>query len=384
MLRRVEIAGYRSIRSLGLDLAPLTVVLGANGAGKTNLYQAIGLIQAAATGRLTSAFAAEGGMPSTLWAGSGWRHEEERETAARGRGKGPVRIRLKAEIEESDFAASYALEVGMPNRISDPALPLDPVVRTEEVRRRLGPRDVVMMSRRGPALVVRGDTGGMETVDSDLLMAETALGAPGEALAEPSVLGLRRRIAGWAFHHHFRTDPGSPLRAPSIAVTAPTLSGDGEGWASVLYTRLYLEANLGSRDDDVARSPITRAIDAAFPGARLDFATSGARIEPLLAMPEFPRPFAATEMSDGTLRYLCLVAALCSLRPARFIALNEPETSLHASLIEPLAGMIGEASSDTQVMLVTHSPQLAEILELDFAARVVRLEKQRGETCVAD
>ena len=46
--------------------------------------------------------------------------------------------------------------------------------------------------------------------------------------------------------------------------------------------------------------------------------------------------FTAGELSDGTLRYLCLLAVLLSPRPPELLALNEPETSIHADLLEPL------------------------------------------------
>ena len=60
-----------------------------------------------------------------------------------------------------------------------------------------------------------------------------------------------------------------------------------------------------------------------------------------------PRPLAAAELSDGALAYLCLVAALASYRLPGFIALNEPETSLHPDLVGPLARLIGRASERT-------------------------------------
>jgi predicted ATPase len=80
-LEEVRIRGYRSLRDTTLPLARLTVVLGANGSGKTNLYRAMRITAAAASGTLGRAFAEEGGMPSVLWAGS------------RMRGEGPPRER---------------------------------------------------------------------------------------------------------------------------------------------------------------------------------------------------------------------------------------------------------------------------------------------------
>src|SRR5262249_61588849 len=79
-----------------------------------------------------------------------------------------------------------------------------------------------------------------------------------------------------------------------------------------------------------------------------------------LVMPDYPkRVFEASELSDGTLRYLGLAGALLGYRLPAFIALNEPETSLHPDLLEPLARMIMAASARTQIWVVTHSERLA-------------------------
>jgi len=69
--------------------------------------------------------------------------------------------------------------------------------------------------------------------------------------------------------------------------------------------------------------------------------------------------FDASELSDGTLRYLALAGALMAYRLPSFIALNEPETSLHQDLLDPLARLIVQASERTQLWLVTHSEALA-------------------------
>ena len=60
-----------------------------------------------------------------------------------------------------------------------------------------------------------------------------------------------------------------------------------------------------------------------------------------MSFPEFPhRVFSAQELSDGTLRFLALTGALLAYRLPPFIALNEPETSLHPDLMEPLARLV--------------------------------------------
>jgi predicted ATPase len=65
----IAVAGYRSLRAIRFPVGRLTVFVGQNGVGKTNLYRALQLLQAAAAGTLARELAAEGGMESALWAG---------------------------------------------------------------------------------------------------------------------------------------------------------------------------------------------------------------------------------------------------------------------------------------------------------------------------
>src|ERR671918_1759089 len=91
----VGISGYRSLRAIRFPVGRLTVFVGANGVGKTNLYRSLQLLQAAAAGTLARELAAEGGMESALWAGK------------RAANK-PVRIKLAVGFgdETRDDAAS--------------------------------------------------------------------------------------------------------------------------------------------------------------------------------------------------------------------------------------------------------------------------------------
>ena len=95
------------------------------------------------------------------------------------------------------------------------------------------------------------------------------------------------------------------------------------------------------------------------------------------------RPLAAAELSDGTLRYLLLIAALLTPRPPQLLVLNEPETSLHPDLLPALARLIAEAAAQSQLVVVTHSEPLIARLADEPTAAVIRLEKELGATRVA-
>lgn len=102
-----------------------------------------------------------------------------------------------------------------------------------------------------------------------------------------------------------------------------------------------------------------------------------------MTFPDHPRRvFTASELSDGTLHYLALAGALLGLRLPASIALNEPESSLHPDLLEPLARLIVSASQWTQVWLVTHSERLAAALQEHGGVQPRTVEKRRGETWI--
>ena len=92
-----------------------------------------------------------------------------------------------------------------------------------------------------------------------------------------------------------------------------------------------------------------------------------------------PRPFGAHELSDGTLKYICLLAVFMGYRLPPFIALNEPETSLHPS---PLARLIVRASGRADIWIVTHSEQLMEALRSESSVPLGREIKSKGATMI--
>ena len=69
MIHRLAVSGYRSLQNVVVPFGQLTLVTGANGSGKSNLYRALRLLTAAARGTMVGALAQEGGLPAVMWAG---------------------------------------------------------------------------------------------------------------------------------------------------------------------------------------------------------------------------------------------------------------------------------------------------------------------------
>lgn len=103
-----------------------------------------------------------------------------------------------------------------------------------------------------------------------------------------------------------------------------------------------------------------------------------------LLRPGLLRPLRAAELSDGTPHYLRLAAALLTPRPPELLVLNEPETSLHPDLLPALARLIATAASSTQIIVVSHAPRLIDALASDPTCHLVALERQHGETTIAN
>ena len=339
--------------------------VGANGVGKTNLYKALGLLRSAAEGTVTRSIAEEGGVESVLWAG------------VRRRGE-PARLVLKAHFDEPESGTegglrhTYEIEIGLP-QVTEAAFTIEPLVKEERLIARHGRRDVVMMERKGRLVTLRNESGARESHHDAVLPSETALAAFRDGARYPELEAVRRELLDWRLYHDFRTDPASPVRQPCHAIATPTLSQDGRDLAAVLATLFVI------REDT---TDLVAAIDDAFPGAQLSAVDEGSWCRFTLRFPDMPRPFGAHELSDGTLKYLCLLGALMGYRLPSLIALNEPEASLHPSLLPPLARLVARSAAKARLWIVTHSDSFSEALEEETGKPARRVIKSEGATSI--
>ena len=301
------------------------------------------------------------------------------------RDKSPVRISLGVTLGGSNLnydyrtmtglVRQYEVEAGM-RKSTDAAFLLEPQIKEERLIFLGSKRPEVLLERRGPHATARDEEGQRHDLEVSLLATETALGSFNEPGRFPDLHAVRTAMLDWRFYHSFRTDRTSPLRAPCLATTTPVLSSDGSDLAAVFATLAHI------RQDTI---DLDAAIDDAFPGARLIVPEPERTASFALTYKEFPkREFDASELSDGTLRFLALAGALLGYRLPRFIALNEPETSLHGDLLPALARLIARAAERTQVWVVTHSTVLADALAQAANVKPRRVIKQNGETLIED
>lgn len=373
MIEQLAVANYRSLLDFQADTAPLTVITGANGCGKSNLYRSLRLLAGVVSGQLIPILAEEGGLDSVMWAGP------ETLTKAMQRGDvaiqgGPRKktVRMKLGFATEEF--SYSLSLGFPI----PGVSyfnFDPEIKYEAIWAGSAYRPAsCLVERKGPLVRVR-DGRSWSVKFQHMPGSDSILNCLADPDGLPEAFYLRQQISQWRFYDHFRTDREAPARHARVGTRTPVLSHDGSDLVAALQT---------IREVGDAQA-LDEAIADAFPGSSFTIAADEAgRFSLHLQFEGLLRSLSQAELSDGTLRYLLLAAALLTPRPPPLMVLNEPETSLHPQLIGPLARLILRAAADTQLWVVTHSQNLVEQLCGAEEVSLLQLEKNLGATAIVD
>lgn len=162
--------------------------------------------------------------------------------------------------------------------------------------------------------------------------------------------------------------------------TPPRLAQKADGRSNYLETDC---SNLGMvlnriRRDPVQKEQLIERMNDLYPGIKdVDVSIEGGTVQVFLTEGKYAMP--ATRLSDGTLRYLCLLAILLHPTPPPLICIEEPELGLHPDVMPAIGKLLKDASARTQLIVTTHSDELIDSLS-DSPEDVVVCEKHDGCT----
>ncbi len=327
-LDRLTIRGFKSICELrDFELRNLNILIGANGAGKSNLFSFFEMLNALMRNGLRRYAAANGGIDDLLFNGGQTTREMYFETHF-----GECGYRFRLEPAPKSFI------------LADEALYYGP---GGHGWRKLG------SSADGDSLFVKEIQG--NTADS--------------ANSKP----IYDAVKSWKIYHFHDTGATAPMRHAEIIQDNKTLRPDAANIGPVLL-RL-------KREEPACYREILKAARLAMPfldDFLLDEQNLGSRTEVSLSWTAKTSdcPMQPHHLSDGGIRFICLATALLQPAPPATILIDEPELGLHPEAITLLAELIQHAAAHTQLIIATQSPILLDHFSVEDVAAVNRRNGQ--------
>ncbi|MEY3442335.1 MAG: hypothetical protein RLZZ519_616 [Bacteroidota bacterium] len=179
-----------------------------------------------------------------------------------------------------------------------------------------------------------------------------------DAERDPWLSILRNAISEIVVYDYFDTTPRSQIRKPMLPTSEKRLLPNGSNLPQILNT---IKINSKSSYNVIVSK--LAEVNPNFKG--IDFNFLGGNIELMLEEENFNSAIHVSSISDGTLRYLCLLSILYNPNRGSFICIDEPEVGLHPDMITTLGNCIVEASDNASFLISTHSENLLNCFELE-------------------
>lgn len=322
VLKRLTVKGFKSIKELNnFELKNLNIIIGANGAGKSNFIQIFRMLMAMTQKNLSKFILERGGADNFLFNGP----------------KATSKIEMEFEFESfSDDRKGtnlYRFEL----------------VPTVEER--------FLISEDRKYSSSGWHSFGNPTEESQL---NDQRNKPGIYRSKHGVGHyIYTSISQWMVYHFHDTSASAPMRRSEIVEDNATLRGDAANIAPFLL-RLKISPPHSSHYQKIVDA--VRLVLPFFDDFRLDVQNFGEARKVKLSWnqkgSDFPmQPY---HLSDGSLRFICLATTLLQPDPPSIIVIDEPELGLHPAAINVLAELIQAAAKETQVIVATQSPALID------------------------
>lgn len=344
MLRRMVLKGFKSIKEMDLEMRPLNVLIGANGAGKSNLVSFFKMLNEMMAGRLQRYIATSGRSQSLLHSGP----------------KVTLQIEASLEFEVDNGVDTYSM------RLFHAAG--DTLVFAEEIL------SFLATGYARPKQLALG--AGHE---------ETRIGLEADK-GEPTAKFFRHLLNHCRVYHFHDTSPTARTRQYGYIGDSRWLMPDAGNLAAFLF-------RLREENGGVAYKRIVSTIRVIAPFFD-DFDLEPVDHKDIILnwrMKELDQVFGPHQLSDGTLRAMCLVTLL--LQPEdelpELIIVDEPELGLHPFALNVIAALFKKASHHSQVLVSTQSSSFLDsfdpedVVTVDLEGEDSRLKRLDAATLEA-
>ena len=337
----------------GIDLQALNLFIGPNGSGKSNLIEAISLMREAPKefGAVTRK---GGGVSEWIWKGKSKDTASIECVFSNPSSSKP----LRHEISFGPVAQAFALT---DERLEE----TEPRLINEENQVRFHYR------YNGGRPQVTTDRNVMQWLANDLKRDRSILAQLRDPRTYPELDWLARSYENIRIYREWTFGKNAVFREPQRAdMRNDVLEED--------FSNLGLFLSRIKTRFPVAKKAILAGLKDLYDGINdFDVLIEGGTVQVFFTEGDFVIP--ATRLSDGTLRYLCLLAILCDPEPPPLVCIEEPELGLHPDILPKVADLLRVASKRTQLIVTTHSDILVDAMT-ETPEVVVVCSKEQGKT----